>query len=623
MYWVDILNGPSRGRRRIQRRSTLVGSALTCQLWLEGDGIATRHVELIDRGGDVMVRPLGSARVMVNGQPIGEAKLLSDGDTIAIGSVRLRYRARLSVVERWGPALRVVVPLLLSLLAAAWVTWQWLMQRVDIPPAEVISPLAPYTPPDDAPTVEPGTLAKMDQLGAAAIAATESPAEPLPPAAVEPPMEPTPASPPAPVSAPEPAATRATPAAIPPSLSTSTSALAAVDAPSSSSPPGSQVAAAAPPPPVSPPGERSTPTSSEPSAVVSPLAAVALAPAPSPSRPPVSPHAAAIDAAESLIRGGDVTAAVQRVAAVPASDPLFPRVQAIRARAAEAEGRLRDAERLWTDILKQSSGTPLYEAAFQELIRLAEIQVAKAPPPLLDMARSITAAPPTRAKPPELPKPIVSPAPPKVAAPPAATSAPPAQTAGPAPPPSPPPSAPRPAPATAASPAPTGTAATAATPPSLGAAATTAPPLEIRRPSPPAPTATFVRANVTRFPSDASHDDLRVLTVEIRLDGAAGVFSPERLTFDVAFFDRFGDNLTVVPSRVAFGAGRFRAGGGMWRVGETRSLSFPYTVPRGAREAEQKRYGAAGTYHGFRIRMFADGKPIGAHAKPSDLLALP
>ncbi len=604
MYWVDILNGPARGRRKIQRRVCAVGSDLSCQLWIDAEGVAARHAELVERDGGVVLKPLMPGRIAINGRPVVAPVVLNDGDTVEIGGVRFRYRARLPFAIRAGPTLKMTAVLIVLLTPGAFFLVRRLSSlRITRAPAPDVRQ---FELPKGPIVREPEPLKRMEELGAAAIAAARAPPALAPPA-IEPPVPP-PANPPAvPSGAPLPSAPPVAVAS--PTTSTPVSGLATLTTPPV-------------PLPAAPPVQSASPTTQEAPAVASAPIASAF-PAEPPPAVVVSAFTTEVAAAEALLAAGRIEPAASRVATVPAGDPLYPRALAIRARAAEHAGRIREAEKLWSEVLKQPVGSPLHETAFQELIRLAELQVQLAPPPLLDRAlRTATATPPSLVQPPPLPTPIASRPPPAptvsgpTSAPPiaAATPPPPAMPAGPA-------SALRPS----SRPTPEEPGRHAAPPPPVQSPPQSSIPAS-QRPAPSEaaelqPTFRCASTRMRRFQGDDHNEELRVIEAEVQLDPSSPPVACERLVLEVTFYDRT-DAGRIVPTRSARGGGRFLVPPNpspRWTPGETRTFSFSYAVPRGARETEAQQHGAPASFFGYRLRVFADGRPAGEYAKPSDL----
>ncbi len=168
MYWLDILNGASRGRRMVQRRVYSAGSDLSCQLWMSDAGVAPRHAEFETRDGGVWVRPLDpAAPVLVNGQSAADGRLLSDGDTIELASTRIRYRARLALLVRFQSELTSALFLAAAVGAIGYGAWRYLHHRAGLDRADLAVAATPvFAMPVPPPVQGADKLAVMDRLGA-------------------------------------------------------------------------------------------------------------------------------------------------------------------------------------------------------------------------------------------------------------------------------------------------------------------------------------------------------------------------------------------------------------------------------------------------------------------------
>jgi pSer/pThr/pTyr-binding forkhead associated (FHA) protein len=77
---IEVVEGPDRGRGIAlaeDGRAYLVGRGATCDLALDDVDASREHVQLVRRGGGVLVRDLGSK----NGAWLGESRLVPDRDT--------------------------------------------------------------------------------------------------------------------------------------------------------------------------------------------------------------------------------------------------------------------------------------------------------------------------------------------------------------------------------------------------------------------------------------------------------------------------------------------------------------------------------------------------------------
>lgn len=659
MYWLDILNGAARGRRKIQRRVYTAGSDLSCQLWLPEQGVAARHAAFEARNGGVLVRPMDpDAAVSVNGEAIGGERLLADGDTVTAGPVRLRYRARIHPLVQGLPILAGATVVAIVAGSAAYGVWHFIRQRAGLDRVDESDAMIPGVAIPEVPEqADPTNLATMERIGQSprpvmsapartnAESATPKPiasppavAAPAPATSAPPAIAAGPERPPSrPTPAPAPPVTQAAPPVVvaPPAV-TATQATAGATppapAPVSPSPATSIVAQAAPPRPPPPPIPAVVTAAPPVTTAEAPRPAPAR-PAPAPATPPPAPAVPkaviALAQAEALLAAGSLDAAAVKADAAAEEDPRSMDIRAMQARIASQRGRTDEAERLWTLVLQSSAGAPLYDEAFKELIRLAEAQMKKAPPPLTSIRTSAppaaAVAPPSATPPPatatagtpavRVPEnlaPLMTSSPPAVALPPAPrTSAPPAIAVAPRPAPSPRPSAWPAAAPTSAPPV------VSAPPPAVTRPAPAAPKPkpEPARPAPEAaPQVRISSAEVTRFPPPAEQQDFRVLEISLTADAGGQPFPSDRIAVEAVFFDRSEPAGSVFPSRAVPPKGRIRVAQGTWKPGETKAVVVPYAVPKSTDTSTFR-------YHGFRVRVYADGKILGEQSKPAGLPA--
>src|SRR5262245_57631912 len=81
-----------RGNALPLRASAVIGRSPSCRILLEGPGVSRRHARIIITADDeVMIEDLGSANgVFVNGERIGGAQVLAEGDWLTIGGHSLQ-----------------------------------------------------------------------------------------------------------------------------------------------------------------------------------------------------------------------------------------------------------------------------------------------------------------------------------------------------------------------------------------------------------------------------------------------------------------------------------------------------------------------------------------------------
>lgn len=563
MYWLDILDGASRGRRMVQRRVYSAGSDLSCQLWISDEGIAPRHAEFEARDGGVLVRPLDpAAPVLVNGQPAAEGRLLSDGDTIELASTRIRYRARLALLTRFRSELTSALFLAVAVGAIGYGAWLYLHHRAGLDRVDLRVTATPIVAlPVPPPAQGSEKLAVMERLGAGTEAATPSP----------PPTSPAPR-------------VATLPRPPPPSVAQS-----------------SQIVTRTPPVPVvsgptNPPAVAATPAPTGMPAVVAPTMP--------PSTATILAHA------DALVRAGSLDAAAAKYEALIVREPRCMAARAGLARIAEKRGYPQVAERLWTTVLQNSAGDPLYDEAFKELIRLAELQLRNAPPPLTVPVPM----PPVPVPPVPAPVVVVAPAPSPVVTPRAPTVEPPQPSASVtsrpavvvAPPVAPKPTPPPVRPAETVRPAPTSPAPIVARLPA-----------PVRPAAPQIPAVRIATAEMTRFPAGEDREDFRVLQINLAADEARASFPAERVTVSVVFYDRTAPTGGVAPSRLVISHGRVPLAAGPWNPGDTRMVTVPYAIPK-ISDAP-----ATARFHGYRIRVYSGDRLSDELAKPSTLPSLP
>ncbi|MFM7215513.1 MAG: FHA domain-containing protein [Verrucomicrobiota bacterium] len=119
---IELATGESGGARVFEgnRLPLLVGRGQADHI-LDLPGVWDRHLMLSrDEEGWLMVAPQGEAMVFRGGERIGGATRLRNGDTLELGSVRLRFRIS-SCRQRPLKILETSAWLILLALAAAQV----------------------------------------------------------------------------------------------------------------------------------------------------------------------------------------------------------------------------------------------------------------------------------------------------------------------------------------------------------------------------------------------------------------------------------------------------------------------------------------------------------------------
>jgi len=614
----------------------VAGSDLSCLLWLDATNVAPRHAEFVEDAGVVAVRPIPPAIITVNGQPVTDLRVLSDGDTVGIGEIRIRYRARIPWWSRYRAAI-VSAGILVAggLVGARWIA-PGFRSPGEPPPAAPPQP-EPESPHDSAPSPprsNHGIAPTPPEIVVPSTAATDTSSTPH-------------------------ATAQASPAAPRESwVGQLLQAVATAPAPEATqSPQGVNLWT---------PKWTESPVTSAPTGPNSvPTSGVAVA-AGQPSEPRHSDHSAfeqELNEAERALAATQWIEASNLVARVPTTDAGFARACRILAYIAEQRGDLSEAERWWTRVLSLTNGGRLYNEAVEALVRIAQANLEQAPPPLLDLAartwtteqavvkRSLEQPPPLREDVVQaltarivtarsvsdvvgrLPSPanVVSPtssppAPMRVAshAPDGARLEPalaqpgpiPTRTSGPTARVSSAPSA-SPGDALAKSAEPRASPRAAAT-----AVVVRAYPPTLTAPLSVLPRVTIEQISVTRFPDDARWDELRLVEVVLRL-AEGDIPDVSRVELEAVFFDRNETATVILPTRVAQGGGRIRLSGPPWHAGETRRFTLTYTVPAGGRARDRATLGFAMAYHGLRLRVYVNGQLTDEAARPTDLPRIP
>ncbi|MDE3068855.1 MAG: FHA domain-containing protein [Verrucomicrobiota bacterium] len=92
MVQLNILSGKQAGGQRAVRRFPFrVGRAPENDLRLDDDGVWDRHLVLeFQKGDGFRLVAVGGALAAINSQP-AEDRVLHNGDTVTLGSVRLQF----------------------------------------------------------------------------------------------------------------------------------------------------------------------------------------------------------------------------------------------------------------------------------------------------------------------------------------------------------------------------------------------------------------------------------------------------------------------------------------------------------------------------------------------------
>ncbi len=89
--YLIVLAGESVGAMfRVDDAETVLGRGSNARVRLNDEGISRKHCRLVQKGADVFIEDLGSANgTRVNEEPVGETRLLQDGDKIHVGSTTI------------------------------------------------------------------------------------------------------------------------------------------------------------------------------------------------------------------------------------------------------------------------------------------------------------------------------------------------------------------------------------------------------------------------------------------------------------------------------------------------------------------------------------------------------
>lgn len=92
MYQLHILTGPWKGKRlAVRKPSLLIGRDKECHLRLPDDEVSRKHALMEERPDGVVIRDMGSLNgFLVNGQQKREARL-ADGDLLELGRTRVQF----------------------------------------------------------------------------------------------------------------------------------------------------------------------------------------------------------------------------------------------------------------------------------------------------------------------------------------------------------------------------------------------------------------------------------------------------------------------------------------------------------------------------------------------------
>jgi tetratricopeptide (TPR) repeat protein len=342
---------------------------------------------------------------------------------------------------------------------------------------------------------------------------------------------------------------------------------------------------------------------------------------PPPAPPPTPPPAPSLtDQALLEFTAGDFLAAERLLNRALAENPRQPEAITLKARVEDRLGKFKEAIRTWESLLALTDSPALVQLARVERERL-ERTVR-----LLERSQAMTAqvrreeqtSPLQQSTTPPSPEPtlVVTPAAPALPTPAPPTPTPPAPT------PTPPPTPVAPTVAATPPPVPTPPPRTPpATPPSRPTPA--APPVAARPPPAiPLRPVLLESAQMERLVSGADVEDMRMLTVNLRVDPSAGTLRGEDIRVKTVFYDqdRQTRRVEVSGTRVLEANATLS---GLLRPDEQISITRPYVIPAGFRRAQQDRSGKSMSFYGFLIEIYYRDRLLQQYARPSGLLQSP
>lgn len=573
MYLLEFTEGPKAGKKLIFRKKTVVvGRAEEADLPLEGDEISREHAEIELRNQRAFLRDLGAVnRTVVNGDAVKDTEL-KDDDVVRIGAHQFTFRLihpPMPLLKRpptvlhraTGGAVGVLLAIQMVFLVVVSVVWRG--DDLKVPPGPVASAeKAPDKPADPVVSHKP-----------AAKPAPKPPREPHPDRPAPPLVDKTPK--PEPVK-PAPEVVQApkvtpTPTPVP--------TPAPVPSPEIVVTPKPPAPEAAPMPTPTPPAV----TESAPTVAATPPSAPAPSPAPAPTpvppvaevKPaPVDPHQALVDRALSQFQAGDLIDAGISITQALREKPADAEALALQARIFDRQGKFKEAVTAWNAAKAASPAAALQQVAASEIARLERMmKLLNQSQAMADKVRQAERTSPLQNG--------VGSSDPHLAVVPA-----PAVRVNPAV----PPATPIPAPRT----------------PAAGRLS--------------AKSVVLDSAQIERLVSGADVEDMRMLTLTLRVDPAAGTLRGEDVRIRTVFYDRDRNSQNVEVSTVRVPEANATLSG-VLRPDETVSITRPYVVPAGMRRTQQQKTGKTLSFHGFMIEIYYQDRLIQQYARPSSLLS--
>jgi tetratricopeptide (TPR) repeat protein len=275
------------------------------------------------------------------------------------------------------------------------------------------------------------------------------------------------------------------------------------------------------------------------------------------------------------IAAGNLDQADQVLERLQALDPDMVSGYVTRARLMERQDRLTEAVAQWDEALKRTAGTPFYEEATAERIRLNRVIRLRESEAnsLIEKERILPPAespPPPERPPPALPRrevvDRVAPAPVTI------------------------PNSPRREPAV------------------MPSAFKSLPRIRI------------VDVQRERFQNRESYEEIRLVRIVLQPRKREGELDPTRMRVEVQFYDRDLDTSAVEMSRVPTPKSGLSVFGD-WSDMRDRTLTALYMVHEGFRDLERTTYGQRRQYYGYVVRVYYQGELQDEHAFPTSLLS--
>jgi len=95
MTRLVVLDGPVHGRQfSLGRQLTTIGRSIGCHVTVEADTVAYDHARVVRTADGWQIEAIGGAAdLLVNDEPVREARALRNGDVITVGPARLRFES--------------------------------------------------------------------------------------------------------------------------------------------------------------------------------------------------------------------------------------------------------------------------------------------------------------------------------------------------------------------------------------------------------------------------------------------------------------------------------------------------------------------------------------------------